>query len=438
MQSEYKEYNLDIEKHSIVRIPKVSADVKSFPFAISEISIYYAKEKYFVKSWKKTGCLILYTVSGTGELEYLGGTWKLAEGKVAVIDCKQYHSYYTAAYCEKWTFYCAYITGGFCERYYKLIQKNVYALIDIGIDFEFENCFKNAFNYIESAGEIAFCRLSCLADEILTKLAVHVNDMSEVEITASSQYISQTKGLCEAKNVIIDNDGLIWAANNKSPEIRSASSRDPDPWIKLTFPKPKWINRIMLLDRFGNDHTQAAVITFSDGSVVDVPDIKHRLENMVTFVPKNVSWLRINITKARGIIKGSNVNPGFTRIKIYEIDSKEPENGDLPSTPREFMLRQVIEYIHSNYKNKFNVEELSQQFNISKYYLIKLFRKHVGVTPYRYLIIYRINEAKKLLRTTGHTAKDVGCMVGFADNSNFIKTFTRITGVSPHRYRNTK
>ena len=57
------------------------------------------------------------------------------------------------------------------------------------------------------------------------------------------------------------------------------------------------------------------------------------------------------------------------------------------------------------------------------------------MTPYRYMIIERVNVAKKLLQTTEMKISEISLMVGFADQGNFIRTFKSIVEVTPKTYR---
>jgi AraC-like DNA-binding protein len=109
-----------------------------------------------------------------------------------------------------------------------------------------------------------------------------------------------------------------------------------------------------------------------------------------------------------------------------------------PISAQDMLIQKAIEYIHKNYNHLFNIDDLSAKINLSKYYFIKLFNTKMGITPYRYLLLHRVNEAKKLLITTDYKINDIAKAVGFADTSNFIKTFTKLTGITPAKYKLTR
>lgn len=106
-----------------------------------------------------------------------------------------------------------------------------------------------------------------------------------------------------------------------------------------------------------------------------------------------------------------------------------------PPSAQEAAVSRALSYMQRNLSQPFSMDALSGEINLSKYYLIKLFSRHMGMTPYHYLIQCRINESKKLLRATDHKLSDIAEAVGFQDTSNFSRTFAKIVGTTPAQYR---
>lgn len=59
----------------------------------------------------------------------------------------------------------------------------------------------------------------------------------------------------------------------------------------------------------------------------------------------------------------------------------------------------------------------------------------LGVTPHQYLVRSRLRHAARLLADDDRPVTDVAFEVGFADLSNFVRTFHRAAGVSPRGFR---
>ncbi len=98
-------------------------------------------------------------------------------------------------------------------------------------------------------------------------------------------------------------------------------------------------------------------------------------------------------------------------------------------------IKSVINYIENNYKNQINIDDMINKVNISKYHFIRLFKQQMGTTPYDYLVHFRINKAKFLLRNTINSVSQIAKEVGYFSESNFIGQFKSVVGMTPNKYR---
>ncbi len=111
------------------------------------------------------------------------------------------------------------------------------------------------------------------------------------------------------------------------------------------------------------------------------------------------------------------------------------QNIPTDSTKNSQYVKQCIDFIANNYQRNINIDELAQQLFVSKYHLIKLFNQSVGVSPYRYLTEYRINQSKYLLLNTDMFVGEIATRVGFNSESHYIKLFNTIVGTTPKQFR---
>ncbi|WP_404383882.1 helix-turn-helix domain-containing protein [Caenispirillum salinarum] len=63
-------------------------------------------------------------------------------------------------------------------------------------------------------------------------------------------------------------------------------------------------------------------------------------------------------------------------------------------------------------------------------YLLQCFTEQVGISPYAFWLVRRIEAAKGLL-AEGARPVDVAYQLGFYDHAHFIRTFKKVTGVTP-------
>ena len=93
------------------------------------------------------------------------------------------------------------------------------------------------------------------------------------------------------------------------------------------------------------------------------------------------------------------------------------------------------DYIHAHHHRDISVNELAGAAGLSPYHFIRVFNKHVGLTPHAYLTQVRVRRARHLL-LAGATPAETALTAGFFDQSHLTRHFKRIVGVTPGRYRN--
>ncbi|MBQ4050975.1 MAG: helix-turn-helix domain-containing protein, partial [Oscillospiraceae bacterium] len=64
-----------------------------------------------------------------------------------------------------------------------------------------------------------------------------------------------------------------------------------------------------------------------------------------------------------------------------------------------------------------------------------LFREKMGISPHRFILSRRMEEAKKLLTYSSMTVSEIAKSIGFDDPSYFSRIFRKHTGHVPTDYR---
>ena len=95
-----------------------------------------------------------------------------------------------------------------------------------------------------------------------------------------------------------------------------------------------------------------------------------------------------------------------------------------------------LEYLRHNYSNDdLTVTRLAEVANMSTKQFRRTFSDIYKMTPYTFLLDFRINEAKKLLKNTQNKLSDIALQCGFADLYSFSHSFKKNTGMTPSEYR---
>ena len=96
---------------------------------------------------------------------------------------------------------------------------------------------------------------------------------------------------------------------------------------------------------------------------------------------------------------------------------------------------ETAQWIEANSHRTIDLDDAANQAGLSPFHFLRLFSKVLGVTPHQYLVRSRLRHAARLLADEDIAITDIAYDVGFADLSNFVRTFHRAAGASPGAFR---
>lgn len=103
---------------------------------------------------------------------------------------------------------------------------------------------------------------------------------------------------------------------------------------------------------------------------------------------------------------------------------------------REYKKNKVIEYIQEHYREKIALEDIAKKCNYSVGHLCRKFKEEIGISVINYIIRYRVSIAMKtLFERPELSIEEIALEVGFNDVQFFDKTFKKIVGMTPGKYR---
>ena len=99
------------------------------------------------------------------------------------------------------------------------------------------------------------------------------------------------------------------------------------------------------------------------------------------------------------------------------------------------IVNAIKEFIKNNYNEQISINDISKAVYFSGRYANSLFKKETGKTIFDYVIEYRMEKAKKLLREQDSKVALVAEAVGYTNNSYFCLSFKKIVGMTPAEYK---
>jgi AraC family transcriptional regulator len=98
-------------------------------------------------------------------------------------------------------------------------------------------------------------------------------------------------------------------------------------------------------------------------------------------------------------------------------------------------LRRVKDFIEDRLESSITLADLADIAGGSVYHFSRAFKNTVGHSPYDYVLRRRIERAKVFLSTTDLALAEIASACGFRNTLHLSKTFYRLIGIAPTRFR---
>lgn len=100
-------------------------------------------------------------------------------------------------------------------------------------------------------------------------------------------------------------------------------------------------------------------------------------------------------------------------------------------------IRRAIEWVGVDGNEPIDLDSLAKVAGVSAAQLVKLFKRHLGTTPMRYVWEARTRRGAQLLRETGLNVSEIAYRCGFQTPFHFSRWVRQVHGMSPKQLRST-
>lgn len=198
-------------------------------------------------------------------------------------------------------------------------------------------------------------------------------------------------------------------------EIHDGLPGHDEGWMyRMLYIDPEWVNRMVFQERFSGDH-----IHLFQTAMSQAPDFARTFLHQHQIIEKSPSSLE-------------------RETILLDLVTQLFERSGAPIEPVSAAEQHAVQKIKKKLEDEFDkhlsLQELAQLVNLDPLYLIRVFKKSVGVSPHSYQIQKRISQVQKLLRT-GSSLTEASFACGFFDQSHMTRAFKKVVGITPGSFR---
>ncbi len=102
-------------------------------------------------------------------------------------------------------------------------------------------------------------------------------------------------------------------------------------------------------------------------------------------------------------------------------------------TAEDGRMEEMLRFLEG--EEDFSLEALAERFHYSKEYLIRMFQKSFGVSPYRYQLMLRLKRSCEVLKMSNKTIEEIAAACGYRTVGAYSNQFKKKFGMSPSEYR---
>lgn len=95
----------------------------------------------------------------------------------------------------------------------------------------------------------------------------------------------------------------------------------------------------------------------------------------------------------------------------------------------------LLDYIELNLYSKISIDNLACKFSYDRYYLMKLFKKELGISIIDYVNHLRIYNCILQIQSTDYSFTRIAINCGFYSLEYFSEMFHKVMGISAKEYR---
>ena len=121
--------------------------------------------------------------------------------------------------------------------------------------------------------------------------------------------------------------------------------------------------------------------------------------------------------------------------KLLEFKEMQVSEQDVKGSIRQECIQLMLTYIHRNYSRQIMLKDIAAAGAVSPSECSRRFKDMLRITPYEYLIRYRLARSAEMLADSDLNITEISERAGFNNVTHFIQVFRKYYSVPPKKYR---
>ena len=186
-------------------------------------------------------------------------------------------------------------------------------------------------------------------------------------------------------------------------------------------------------DRFHQRGGRFLTVSITSEQLDRVRDHVDLIEHSIAFTDAEISWLGTRLY--RELQAPDELSPIVMEGMALELLAQTVRREiNLDKQPPRW-LRQAHELMRDRCSEAITVGEIAATIGVHPFHLTRIFRQFYRCAPGEFLRRCRIEQVTTRLQSSDASLAQIALESGFADQSQFTKSFKRATGLTPGEYR---
>ncbi len=169
--------------------------------------------------------------------------------------------------------------------------------------------------------------------------------------------------------------------------------------------------------------------------------VMHNNLSLASIISDDIFWQKDILQHLTQIFFNHEPNTLFVRghamllwDNLYNYHIHNIKSQESTSMQSESLIN-ALSYIQKNYEYSITLKQLAQTAHLSEGQFCRSFKEFTGLSPFHYLIRYRILQSCTLLLETNHRITQIALSCGFNNVSYYNRAFQKLMNMTPKEYR---